>query len=316
MNISIVLPNYNGEKLLQENLPRVLGAVKDYKKGKVEIVISDDASTDDSVHITKKFIASLKNSEVQGKLIANTNRKDGGFSKNVNRGVRVASGEIIILLNTDVVPYKGFLDPLLKHFANSKIFAVGCMDESIEDGKIVLRGRGIGKWKKGFLLHSAGSMDKENTLWVSGGSGAFRKSMWDHMGGLNELYNPFYWEDIDLSYRAQKMGFVTLFEKESRVVHEHSKGTIATSYKPYHIQKIVYRNQFIFVWVNITDPNLLLNHLLWLPYHLVNAVKSWDKVFLMGFLDACMRIPAIIRYRQQIRKLFVVSDRQILKQFE
>lgn len=315
MNISIVLPNYNGEKLLQQNLPRVVDAIKDYKNGRIEIVIADDASSDNSVEVIKKFIASLKQKSISGKLVENHTRDDGGFSKNVNRGVHAATGEIVILLNTDVIPYKGFLKSLLPHFTDPKVFAVGCMDESIENGKTVLRGRGVGKWQKGFLFHSAGSLDKKNTLWVSGGSGAFRKSIWDTLGGLNELFNPFYWEDIDISYRAQKAGFVTLFEKESRVVHEHGKGSIQTQYKLYNVQKIVYRNQFTFVWTDITDGAFMVSHLLWLPYHVVNALKSWDKAFLVGLFTALMRLPKILMFRLHMKRLFTVSDKEILQQF-
>ena len=52
MNLSIIIPNYNGEKLLQSNLPHVLAAAKEYRKGKVEIIIPNDPSTDNSKEIT------------------------------------------------------------------------------------------------------------------------------------------------------------------------------------------------------------------------------------------------------------------------
>lgn len=315
MKLSIIIPNYNGEELLKNNLPKVLSSVKDYTDD-IEIILTDDASTDNSVSVIKDFISSLNNQHIVGKLVKNTDPKQRGFSKNVNRGVKVATGEILLLLNSDVVPHKSFLTPLLKHFTDEKVFAVGCMDESIEDGKTVLRGRGIGRWERGFLLHGAGSLDKTNTLWVSGGSGAFQKSIWDTLGGLNELYNPFYWEDIDLSYRAQKAGYKVLFEKESVVIHEHSKGAIKTQYKPYHVQKTVYRNQFTFVWSNITDTALMHDHLLWLPRHLFNALRSGDTALLAGFFEALLRLPKVIAYKRKMKKLFRVSDRSILQQFE
>ena len=44
----------------------------------------------------------------------------------------------MVLLNTDVAPEKDFLSPLIKHFKDSEVFAVGCMDKSIEKGKVVL----------------------------------------------------------------------------------------------------------------------------------------------------------------------------------
>jgi glycosyltransferase involved in cell wall biosynthesis len=85
MNLSIIIPNYNGEKLLQKNLPKVLEAVK-LHKGNVEIIIPDDPSTDNSRKVIKKFIDSIYSKNIVGKTIENRSKKEAGFSKNVNRG--------------------------------------------------------------------------------------------------------------------------------------------------------------------------------------------------------------------------------------
>lgn len=313
MNLSIIIPNYNGEKILQRNLPKVLNAVKGYKKGTVEIIIPDDPSTDGSSKVIASFIASLKEKHIIGKTCSNRDKNQSGFSKNVNRGVSLATGDILILLNSDVAPYKDFLEPLLQHFTDPKVFGVGCMDESVEDGNVVLRGRGVASWKRGFLLHSAGSLDKTNTFWVSCGSGAFRKSIWDKIGGLNELYNPFYWEDVDLSYRAVKAGYTVLFEPNSKVVHEHEEGAINKNYSNYNKLKIVFRNQFTFVWINITDPSLLFSHLLWLPYHTLKALFRMDKAYFWGLWHAFLRLPQILQYKSTMQRLFIKTDKEIIQ---
>jgi len=309
MNVSIVIPNFNGSKLLEKNLPSMISALEAYTEGKTEIVISDDGSKDDSVEFLTEYIKKHKGT-VTMQLI--DNKVNRGFSVAVNAGVKKARGEIIILLNTDVRPHKEFLKPLITRFSDEKVFAVGCMDESIEEGEVVLRGRGIGKWERGFLHHSAGSLDKESTLWVSGGSAAFRKSIWDMLGGMNELYTPFYWEDIDLSYRAMKCGYKVLFEKKSVVVHEHSEGAIKKHFKPYNVLKTVYRNQFTFIWVNITDTNFLVAHIAWMPYHIVKSVMRGDKAFLVGFFWAFSRLPKVLAFKQSMRKLFVRTDREVI----
>jgi len=314
MDLSLIIPNYNGEKLLRKNLPKVLDAVKDYKEGKVEIIIPDDPSTDNSTQVIKEFIENIKDKHITGKSISNKNKKEAGFSKNVNRGVSLATGDILILLNSDVIPHKDFLQPLLSHFSDPKTFAVGCMDESIEGDATVLRGRGVGKWSKGFLMHKKGSLDKENTLWVSGGSGAFRKSIWNKLRGLDNLYNPFYWEDIDLSYRALKSGYRIYFEPKSVVIHEHEKGAIISKFKPLHVQKIAYRNQFIFVWKNVTDWQLNFSHIFWLPYHLINALRRKDWAFIAGFYLALISLSQIMRSREQARRLFLKTDKQVIKE--
>lgn len=313
MDVSIIIPNYNGEELLKKNLPKVLESVREYKKGKVEIIISDDASSDNSIGVINEFINSLKGSNITAKTITHNDRKNGGFSKNVTRGVEIANGDILVFLNSDVMPYKGFLGPLLEHFHDEKVFAVGCMDESIENSKVILRGRGIGKWQRGFLTHRLGSVDKINTLWVSGGSGAFRASIYRKIGGLNSIYNPFYWEDIDLSYRAQKAGYTVYFEPKSVVIHEHSKGSIATHFKPFRVQKTVYRNMFFFVWINITDPQFLLAHMIWLPYYFLKTLLSKDFAFWAGFLWAVSFLPQVLKERSKTKKLFVLTDKEVLE---
>jgi GT2 family glycosyltransferase len=294
MNISIIIPNYNGEKLLKRNLPKVLQAVKEYKEGKIEIIIPDDPSTDNSRKVINEFIASIQEKNIIGKTIENRNKKEAGFSKNVNRGVRLSTGDILILLNSDVIPHKDFLGSLISHFKDEKVFAVGCMDESVEKAGIVLRGRGIGKWQRGFFMHQKGDLNKENTLWVGGGSGAFRKSIWEKLRGLDILYNPFYWEDIDISYRALKSGYKLYFERKSIVTHEHDKGAIRTKFKQNKIKTIAYRNQFIFIWKNITEGRLLFLHIYWLPYHFLKALIGRDWQMFAGFYFACIRFPQIM----------------------
>jgi GT2 family glycosyltransferase len=315
MNLSIIIPNYNGEELLKKNLPKVLEAVKKYKKGTVEIIILDDPSTDNSKEVIEAFIASIKEKHVVGKTISNTVKKESGFTKNINRGVALATGEILILLNSDVVPHKDFLEPLLEHFEDGIVFAVGCMDESVEEGKTVLRGRGIGRWQRGFMMHGKGENNKNTTLWVSGGSGAFRKNMWDRLGGLDPLYNPFYWEDIDLSYRALKAGYRLVFEPRSIVTHEHEKGAIKTKFKSDQVRKIVFRNQFTFVWKNITQQRLLVSHILWLPYHFAKALANRDWIFIAGFWDAFMRLAQVKQAREKVRKISVRKDSDILRKY-
>jgi GT2 family glycosyltransferase len=312
MNISFVIPNYNGEHLLKKNLPKVLHIAQSYKDGKSEIIVTDDSSKDNSLTYLKDFIDNNK-TKVSIVVLENNSGKNKGFSTNVNKGVKAASGDIVILLNTDVVPHEDFLGPLLQNFQDDSVFAVGCMDESIEDGKKVLRGRGIGKWHRGFLIHSAGDVDKgSSTLWVSGGSGAFRKSIWDKIGGLHELYNPFYWEDIDLSYRAQKAGYKVLFEKKSIVRHEHESGSIKKNYTSFTVKKTAYRNQFFFTWLNATDTMLCIKHVLFLPVFLLKALLRKDGAFLQGFWEACMTLPKVLFRRMQVQRLVKISDKEVI----
>lgn len=296
--MSIVIPNWNGKQLLEKNLPQTIAACKEAE----EIIIVDDASTDNSVML-------IKNKFPQIRLI--TKDINEGYSSAVNLGVKEAKGDIVVLLNTDVIPDKGFLSPLVSHFDDDRVFAVGCEDKSEENGVTVLRGRGQAAWKKGFFIHSRGEVDKTDTAWVSGGSGAFRKSIWDKLGGMDPLFNPFYWEDIDLSYRALKSGYKLVFEPKSRVIHRHEEGKILETYGKNEIERIAYRNQFIFIWKNLSDSDLILEHLIWAPIRLFQATVSGDTNMLMGFIGAFVRLPKIIISRKKQSSLWQKNDAKI-----
>jgi GT2 family glycosyltransferase len=308
MKVSIVIPNFNGALLLKKNLPKVLTAADYYQKSsgnKVEIIVTDDGSTDSSATVIK---------ESGLPIIFLAHKQNSGFAGNVNRGVKKATGDILVLLNTDVAPMKDFLTPLLKHFEDKKVFAVGCMDLSREGDKEIRRGRGVGRWEKGFLMHSAGSMDQQLTLWASGGSSAFRSDLWRELRGLYEIYDPFYWEDIDLSYRALKAGYAVIFEPGSVVIHSHDEGAIRTNFSDQTITATAYRNQILFVWLNITDRDLLISHILWIPTHLVEALKRGDFAFWRGFLQALLLLPRVFPLRAGNSRTFRVSDRQVLEE--
>lgn len=313
MDVSIVIPNYNGENLIKKNLDKVTETLYNFSKEKnkkTEIVVIDDFSQDNSIKELER-ISGKWNEKIKIKVLRN--KKNYGFSTTVNNGVKIAKGEIVILLNTDITPENDFITPLLLHFKDVSVFAVGCMDKSVEKVGIVLRGRGLGEWQRGFLVHRRADVNKNKTLWVSGGSGAFRRGIWQKLGGLNEIYNPFYWEDIDLSYRALKSGYKLFFEKESMVIHEHEKGAIKSKYTPYQVKIIAYRNQFVFVWSNADLFYILLN-IIFIPYHMLKAVLNTDKAFFIGLFKAFLLLPKIIEVGLENRKLFVKTDKEVIEE--
>ncbi|MCR4325034.1 MAG: glycosyltransferase family 2 protein [Candidatus Curtissbacteria bacterium] len=329
--ISIVIPNYNGENLLSKNLPQVLKACKG-----CEVIVVDDASSDNSVKILKKDFKQVKT------IIHHKNR---GFGKTVNEGVSAASGDLVLLLNSDVVPKEGFLDYAREHFKQEDIFAVGLADLSHENGKVITRGKGGARFRRGFLEHFPAKIEEGETLWVSGGSSLVDRKKFSEIGGFDTTFAPFYWEDIDLSYRARKRGYKCIFEPKSKVDHFHEEGAIKKHYKESFVKKAAYKNQFLFVWKNIDDPILLINHLIWQPYHFAKALFTWDLPFLLGFLWALRQLPQLIfndqkdnnikpRSKGRASLIFAqnsihpedeipgffaqnkISDRNIIKQFE
>lgn len=235
MKISIVIPNYNGAENLKNNLPRIWKAMEKFGSD-AELIIVDDASTDASTEYLERTPTIIKN------------QKNLGFAASCNIGAKQATGEIIVLLNSDVSPEENFLEPLVKHFQDPQVFAVGCLEKNVNEKNEIIDTHGVGKlfFKDGIFQHAKGDLNSKETDWVCGGSGAFRRNLFLKLGGFDTRFAPFYWEDVDLSYRAKKMGFKLLFEKQSVVLHRHLSGAILRKYSKEEIKKISFRNQIKF----------------------------------------------------------------------
>src|SRR3989344_831197 len=308
MRINIIIPNYNGADLISKNLLKVVESLEDYPDSK--IIIVDDGSDLPDYEKLREFINSLKNKKIE--LIRK--EKNSGFSSTVNKGTFSQDSDFLVFLNSDVVPEKDFLSRVVLDFEiNKNLFGIGFLDKSKEGEKIVFRGRGEAFWKRGFLVHKKGDIDRPDTFWISGGSSIVRSGIFKELGGFDEIYDPFYWEDIDVSYRARKLGYEIMFEKESIVIHRHSEGAIRSYYSNQEIRKISYRNQFIFIWKNIADPKLLINHILWLPYHMFRNLLNPDLAFFQGFLLALLKLPVIISKRNKQKKLYKSTDLELIE---
>ena len=206
-------------------------------------------------------------------------------------------------MNSDVVLKNNSFINSLKYFnIDSKLFAIG-FAQIEKDGKKV--GSNLGYFKNGLIHHSNKLITNHQSLitnfWAEGGSSIFRKDIFAKLGMLDELFNPFYWEDIDLSYRALKSGYKVLFDPNVEVEHHH-ESTIGKYFDKKKILKTAFRNQIIFQWKNITDFDLLLNHVFNMPRF----------VIIPGFFDALIRLPLILKSRKKSIKSFTMKDRDVL----
>ena len=148
------------------------------------------------------------------------------------------------------------------------------------------------------------------SFYVSGGSGVFRKSIWQELGGMDEkLLSPFYWEDIDLCYRATKRGYINLWEPNGKVVHQH-ESTISKFPKKY-VARVKERNQLLMLWKNIHSRNLIKKHLLGL---ISRSFKhpGYIRIIIM----ALGRFSIMLKARTKEIKESKVSDETIFAQFQ
>lgn len=297
--ISVIIPTYKKKEELLKNLRHNLPYLKDCEV----LVVNDDPS--ESLSDDLKQFPSIK-------LIENS--RNLGFSGSINRGIRASKHDVVFLLNSDVLlhddRYKSLIGMFKKH---TGLFAI-VLSQKEKNG--TTGGKNRIYWSTGMIRHSrAENMDNGITAWAEGGSSLMNRLILRDLNYFDELYSPFYWEDIDLSYRAWKAGYEVLFNSDVVVTHHH-ESTIGSLYTSKKIREISYRNQFIFIWKNITDARLILSHVLHLPRNMVVSIVSGEWIFMMAFLKALFLLPAIlikrIRDNQNTRR----TDREILNLFK
>lgn len=235
--VSFVVTNYNGVKLLRQNLPAVMG---DMQNGD-ELVVVDDCSTDYSIkwlvdwskakqvedgvtksgEDTREWVGTVRHKQNKLAVTILQLKQNVRFARAANAGVKVAKNELIFLLNNDVAPHEGCSQILRNMFHQPKLFAVGCLELNPQNpddraGKNQLR------FYRGMFWHSkAKDFNPGTTAWASGGSGMFSKEKWIKLGGFDKRFYPAYWEDVDLSFRAKIAGWQVMFEPTAVVDHNH-----------------------------------------------------------------------------------------------
>jgi GT2 family glycosyltransferase len=146
-------------------------------------------------------------------------------------------------------------------------------------------------------------------LYCTGCAVVYRRSMLENLGGFDESYSPFYWEDADLGYRAWKRGWKSLYQPACTVYHRHSA---SISKIPSDFTSVVKaRNSLFFIWRNIEDRGLIAAHRRWLPFVLARRAGSGDTPFLKGWRQAFSRRAEASAARTRDAVSRKLSDREI-----
>ncbi|NYZ74253.1 glycosyltransferase family 2 protein [Candidatus Micrarchaeota archaeon] len=113
--VSIVMPAYNESRYIAESIQCLFGL--DYPKDKLEIIVVDDGSTDD----TYKIAGSFKDSPIS---IHAFRKENGGKGAALNFGIKKAKGEFIATMDADSFVTKDMLRELLPYFEDPEVMAV------------------------------------------------------------------------------------------------------------------------------------------------------------------------------------------------
>ena len=209
--VAVVILNWNGAKLLLKYLPIVLSNTN---FDLAEIVVVDNASDDESCDVLWR--------EFHGVRVIRLDQ-NYGFAGGYNIAIEQIENEYIVLLNSDVAPDYGWLEPLYELMqSDEKIAACApkIMDEKrtgyfeyagAAGGYIdflcypFCRGRVLNKIEKDEGQYN----DTVESLWVSGAAMMVRRNLYRTMGGLDEDFFA-HMEEIDLCWRMVNNGYKIL----------------------------------------------------------------------------------------------------------
>lgn len=219
MKTAVVILNWNGVQHLQHYLPRVVATTVG-----ADIVVADNGSTDGSVAWLKEAMPS-----VQLVLLD----KNYGFAEGYNRALAQLEGyDTFVLLNSDIEPAEGWLEPLVEQLERNEDVAVvvpKILDDKCRE-KFEYAGAAGGfidilgyPFCRGRILQTVeqdnGQYDTSmDVMWGSGAAFCCRASVYAELGGLaNEFFA--HQEEIDLCWRVWLSGRRVVVEPRSKVYH-------------------------------------------------------------------------------------------------
>lgn len=251
--LAIVILNWNGRKYLEQFLPSLMRFLPDY----AEIVVADNASSDDSVSFLKAQYPSIR-------ILEHTENE--GFAKGYNHALQNVEAQYYCLLNSDIEVTEHWIEPIIEQMdGNEKIAAVqpkllsyykrdefeyagaagGFVDKY---GYPFCRGRVFSNVEK-----DHGQYDSEmDIFWATGAAMFVRSDVYHTMGGLDADFFA-HMEEIDFCWRIKNAGYKIKMNPNS-IVYHIGGGTLPknNSFKTY----LNFRNNLFLLLKNLPEERL------------------------------------------------------------
>ncbi|MBI4317008.1 MAG: glycosyltransferase family 2 protein [Chloroflexi bacterium] len=226
MKVAVIIPNWNGASLL----PTCLDSLRAQTLMPADILVVDNASTDDSVEITRRNYPEVR-------LISMpTNRL---FAGAVNEGIHHTDADLIALLNNDTEADSLWLAEICRALDNRPEAGFAASKMLLFDRRNVINSAGDFyrvdgvPGNRGVWEEDTGQYDQEGHVFgACAGAAAYRRSMLSDIGLFDEDFVA-YAEDVDLSFRAQLAGYRCVFVPTAIVYHRLSAtggGDVASYY--------------------------------------------------------------------------------------
>lgn len=226
--VSVLIINWNGEKILPECLKTILN--QEYKN--IEVIVVDNNSSDNSVAVIKQF--------KQVKIIKSS--QNLGFAGGNNLGVTKAKGKYVLLLNTDTNVPKDFLKKLVDVIENDD--AIGVVQPKILYEDKTINSLGGYLTTTGFLYYPGyGKMDtlaeykKQKKVFTAFGACMLvRKEVIDTVGLFDDDYF-MYFEETDFCMRVWLAGWQIVCVPKTYINH---KGAVSS--KKFGMERIYFHS--------------------------------------------------------------------------
>jgi GT2 family glycosyltransferase len=232
--VSVIIPNYNGRELL----PDCLNSLNKQTFKEFEVILVDNNSTDDSLEFIKTNFKDIKIIQL---------KKNFGFAKAINTGVKASSSKYVIFLNNDTKADSNYIKNLVQAAIdnpevisiNPKILNFYSQDQI--DGKGIMINE-VGQARSvGFGEKDLDQYEKEHYIFgATGGASLFKREDFIKVGLFDEDYF-MYSEEVDFAFRAQFLGYKSIYTPNAIVFHKHK----ATSQKfPQYIEYWQFKNMY------------------------------------------------------------------------
>lgn len=224
-DLSIIIPNLNGEEFLPACLESLKKAI-DNAKITVEIILVDNASTDTSLELFSTFCQKHK---IKYQLIEL--KKNFGFAGAINRGVEASKSDWVLVCNNDLKMDKNWLSLTTKlfNYSTTKLAAISGTVLNYDGSRFESQGLKFyysgkcdnisnGKPYSPSFLQGRGSGGGFKIWGASAALTAYNKAIFTKVGGFDQDFFA-YEEDVDLSLRLHNLGYTTLYVPNALSYH-------------------------------------------------------------------------------------------------